>query len=71
MCGKKIDKNSVKTHLLICSEAKSIYFDVSYEYNGNGEIQFVIDCFIDDQEWTIQKTVQNVKHFLKKIDLKS
>lgn len=70
-CGKNVDKNSAMPHIKSCSESKSITFDVSYEYNGNGQIQFVIDALLDDQGWTVKKTIPSIKHFLKKMGLQS
>ena len=49
---------------------KDLDFDVSYEYNGNGHIQYVIDVVVNNYEkqWTIRKTMKNIRLFLKKME---
>lgn len=70
-CGKSLDRLSAQSHVQLCYESKTIIFDVSYEYNGKGEIQFVVDVNLDDQGWTIRKTEANIIHFLNRRGLKS
>jgi hypothetical protein len=70
-CGKNLDRQSALSHVQLCCETKTIGFDVSYEYNGRGEIQFIVDVNLDDQGWTIRKTEGNIIHFLNRRGLKS
>ena len=60
----------IKEHLENCKQTKDVDFDVSYEYNGNGEIQFVIDVVVNNYErsWSIRKTIKNIRLFLKKME---
>ena len=53
----------------MCSENKYAHFDVSYQYNGIGEIQFVIDVSIEENDWMVRKNVQNVRYLLNKLKI--
>ena len=65
-----MDRKMIKEHLENCKQTKDVDFDVSYEYNGNGEIQFVIDVVVNNYErsWSIRKTIKNIRLFLKKME---
>ena len=47
------------------------FFDVSYQLNGNGDMEFVIDVRVDDSEWMVRKSIQNIKLLLSKLRIES
>ena len=69
LCLQTVDKPALKTHVKTCTPDKDFHADVSYEYNVNGEIQFIVDVEVGEQEWTVRKTLQNIKYFLRKIGI--
>lgn len=70
-CKKKIDKSLIRNHVKVCFESKTIEFDVSYQYNCNGEMEFVIDIRVDEAEWTVRKSIQSIRLMLTKMKVES